>query len=180
MVEDTAYTETCKTSAPFPYPTGEKPLLKPETAIEIRDALGSNGAMWWSMCITGMNPKEYWDRCKVEPDGVRIYGTKRQGRFGRLVPLVAPPVKPQLTYEGFKSALQRLAMGVAPKSARDFYAQSHGRRDHTEGKKEGLPGARNQGCYRHLRAPRDRTVPGRGCSKAESVSRAGITISEDG
>lgn len=108
----------------------EKPELTPDLCRAVAERLGKNGAMWWAMCITGMNPKEYWGRWKVMDDRVRIYGTKRAGR-DRIVPLLWRPVRPSLGREGFKTALQRirvqlvedLDVDVTPKSARDAFAQ---------------------------------------------------------
>ena len=50
--------------------------------------------------------KECWGRWEVHDDRLRIYGTKRPGRF-REIPLLWMPVKPTLKREGFKTALQR-------------------------------------------------------------------------
>ncbi len=87
-------------------------------AIAVRDGLGSHaGRAWWSMCITGMGPKEYWvDGWRVEADRVHIDGAKvvrhgLDGAFGRVrdVPLVDNPVRPEITHAGFATALLRLS-----------------------------------------------------------------------
>jgi integrase len=108
----------------------EKPELSPEFCRTVAERLGTNGAMWWAMCITGMNPKEYWGRWKVRGDRLRIYGTKRAGR-DRVIPLLWRPVRPPITCEGFKTALQKVRPSliedfdtdVTPKSGRDAFSQ---------------------------------------------------------
>jgi len=101
----------------------EKPRISVEFADEVRRCLGPNGDMWWSMCVTGMNPKEYFeDGWETLADRIVVRGVKRTGRH-RQIPLFITPVPPRLTQEGFKSAIQRLGKGVTPKSARDAYAQ---------------------------------------------------------
>jgi len=58
-----------------------------------------------SMATTGMLPSEYWGKWEAQPPGVRIYGTKRQGR-DRIVPLVVEPVLPSMTMRGFQEAFR--------------------------------------------------------------------------
>jgi hypothetical protein len=96
-------------------------------AIEIRDALGAvPGRIWWSMCLTGMGPKELWGRWSVEQDRVHVEGTKTSGRR-RGVPLVDYPVRPEMTRDGFVSALRRLSAKrethVTPYQARKTHAR---------------------------------------------------------
>jgi hypothetical protein len=96
-------------------------------AIEIRDALGAvAGRIWWSMCLTGMGPKELWGRWSVEQDRVHVEGTKTSGRR-RDVPLVDYPVRPEMTRDGFVSALRRLSAKrethLTPYQARKTHAR---------------------------------------------------------
>jgi hypothetical protein len=79
-------------------------------AIAIREQLSPPAARcWWSMCLTGMGPKEFWvDGWTVDADRVRIRGEKAFGRL-REVPLVDSPVRPEITRDGFTSALRRLS-----------------------------------------------------------------------
>jgi integrase len=92
-------------------------------AIAIRDQLGTQaGRIWWSMCLTGMGPKELWGAWSVEQDRVHIEGTKAFGRV-RDVPLVDTPVRPELTRDGFTSALRRLETKVTPYQARKTFAR---------------------------------------------------------
>ena len=101
-----------------------------EEARAIAAALGPKwGPVWWTMCITGMGPKEYWmDGYTVTSDGVEILGAKDTRRRGttarrRVVPLlgvIAPPVG---TPNGFKQALARIDMGVTPYDARRTFAR---------------------------------------------------------
>jgi integrase len=111
-------------------PKKEKPEYSADFCRAVAVRLGQNGATWWAMCITGMNPKEYWGEWSVRSDRIRIHGTKRAGR-DRIVPLLWRPVKPSISYEGFKTALQRIRpalreeyeIDVTPKSGRDAFAQ---------------------------------------------------------
>jgi len=93
----------------------------PKEAEVIRLALGEYGPIWWSMCCTGMGPKELglhpgeggeWE---VLDDRVVIHGTKREAR-DRVVPLIEKPVKPCVQYPAFRRALNKL--GVSPYDAR--------------------------------------------------------------
>jgi hypothetical protein len=91
-------------------------------ALTIRDRLASKpGRIWWGMCLTGMNPKEYWGDWTVHPgERIHVAGTKRPGRV-RDVPLVDLPTRPELARAGFRSALQRLGERVTPKLARKTF-----------------------------------------------------------
>lgn len=89
----------------------------PKTPDELRVITGrmeaGAAAIAWSMAATGMGPKEYWvDGWKVEPDRVRIYGEKREGR-DRFVPLVkgVAIVKPTMTLKAFRLALSNADFG---------------------------------------------------------------------
>lgn len=97
----------------------------PASARAIADTLGPQaGAIWLTMCYTGMGPKELWqDGFAVDHElqAIRIFG-KKTPRRRRLVPLVALPVVPQLSREGFKSALRRCGITVAPYDARRTFA----------------------------------------------------------
>ena len=105
-------------------------------ALAVRDGLGVQaGRAWWSMCLTGMGPKEYWvDGWRVEADRVHIDGAKVvrrgvDGAFGRVrdVPLVDYPVRPEITRAGFATALRRLSektgTTVSPYQARKTFAR---------------------------------------------------------
>ena len=109
------------------------PLLE---AVAIRDGLGGHaGRIWWAMCLTGMGPGELWGAWTVGQDRVHIDGTKvvRAGQdaaFGRVrdVPLVDTPVRPELTRDGFTSALRRFSAKegnpkVTPYQARKTFAR---------------------------------------------------------
>jgi len=91
-------------------------------ALGIRDRLAPHaGRIWWGMCLTGMNPKEFWGDWTVHPgERIHVAGTKREGRV-RDVPLVDLPTRPELTRAGFRSALQRLDRTVTPKLARKTF-----------------------------------------------------------
>lgn len=96
----------------------------PDGARVIAQRLGgAAGAIWLSLCYTGMNPKEFFrDGWEVDYQlgAVHIHGEKRAPRQ-RFIPLLAVPVVPTLTQAGFKSALQRAKIGVTPVDARRSY-----------------------------------------------------------
>jgi integrase len=104
-------------------------------AVAIRDGLGGQaGRIWWSMVLTGMGPKELWGAWSVQNDRVHIDGTKvvrvgQDAAFGRVrdVPLVDVPVRPELTRDGFTSALRRYSAKqgtkVTPYQARKTFAR---------------------------------------------------------
>jgi hypothetical protein len=80
-------------------------------ALAVRDDLSPVvGRAWWSMCLTGMGPKEFWvDGWTVADDRVHIKGEKAFGRV-RDVPLVDMPVRPEISRRGYVTALRRLSV----------------------------------------------------------------------
>lgn len=64
------------------------------------------GAMFWSMCVTGMGTKEYFeDGFEILPDAVVIHGQKRKSRQ-RVVPLVfSDLVQPSRQQKAMRTAL---------------------------------------------------------------------------
>jgi len=105
----------------------------PQTVAEARAiaaALGEKwGPIWWTLCITGMGPKEYWhDGWRVTTDGVEINGAKdtrrrRTTARQRVVPLLGVLADPIGTPAGFAEALERAALGVTPYDARRSFAR---------------------------------------------------------
>jgi hypothetical protein len=83
------------------------------------------GAIWWTMCTTGMGRLEYWQQegstWEVDGDAVRIHGTKRPGR-DRIVPRISVPVRPELTYWGMRQALRRAECLQTVRDGRRSYA----------------------------------------------------------
>lgn len=113
----------CAAVRVLPVARSEKPYLPVQKCRAVAQALGRNGGMWWSMCVTGMNPKEYFeDGFEVGEDRIRVFGQKRIGRM-RDIPLVYAPVEPWLGREGFKTAMQKVETGLTPKNGRDAYTQ---------------------------------------------------------
>jgi hypothetical protein len=93
----------------------------PEQAEAVRDALGADyGAVWWSMCVTGMGPKELWGQWEVEQDRILIHGTKRESRE-RVIPRIEIPQRPQYQYQAFRKALSK--HGLAPYDGRRTFAK---------------------------------------------------------
>jgi hypothetical protein len=88
----------------------------PDRSREIAEALGLVGRMWWTMCTTGMGPKEYLsDGWTAHTDRVAIHGRKRDARE-RIVPKLATPTPPTMGYKPFLEKLTTL--GVKPYDAR--------------------------------------------------------------
>ncbi len=95
----------------------------PEDAREIRLELGRHGDTWWSLCCTGMRPKEYWDgRWRVGPNYVQVDGTKTKASK-RKVPRLWTPTPPSTeTLNGFAQALRKVRTDVKPYDARKTFA----------------------------------------------------------
>lgn len=94
----------------------------PVKALEIRRKLGgAHGAIWWTMCCTGMGWGELTGRWYVEDDRVHIVGTKRESR-DRMVPRIGAPEKPLRAYKAFRVALQSAAPDLVPYDGRRTFA----------------------------------------------------------
>ena len=104
-------------------PKRAKHPQSPDEARTIAAVLGGEaGRIWWTLCCTGMGPDEYFgDKWRVEDGVLHVLGTKRRGR-NRLVPLLVTPEPPMLAYWGFREALRRSGLGVAPYDARRTFA----------------------------------------------------------
>jgi len=108
-------------------------LHHPQTVAEARAiaaALGEKwGPVWWTLCITGMGPKEFWhDGWRITSDGLEIDGAKdtrrrRTTARQRIVPLLGVPADRIGTPAGFAEALQRADLGVTPYDARRSFAR---------------------------------------------------------
>ena len=128
--------------------------LPVDEARKIADGLGQIGQMWWTMCCTGMGPKEYWhDGYRIEKDRIRIFGEKREARFGRFVPRIVTPVRALITYKPYRRHLAAvnlqpydarrtfshwMEMAGIPKSRRRFYL-GHQAKDVTDGYEDHSP-----------------------------------------
>lgn len=111
-----------------PLPIGESAPGHPQTvaqALVIRAGLPAPwGDYWWTMCLTGMGPREFfvtpWD---VEDAWVAIHGTKRASR-DRRVPLLKGETytRPQHggTWKQYRESLA--AFGAQPYDARRTFA----------------------------------------------------------
>ena len=92
-------------------PATKKRENNPQTPEQLRELMKSlkphHAAIAWGMAVTGMGPKEFWGRWVVEANGVRIFGTKREGRK-RVVPIVDREIeKPTVRYRAFQVALAK-------------------------------------------------------------------------
>jgi integrase len=102
--------------------------LTVEQAKQLAKQLAPHHARtFWLLALTGMRPEEAFEeignRWDVEPDGIRIHGTK-SAAAERIVPRVGLLVKPATRRQAFYQAL-RLASGktVSPYDLRRTYAQ---------------------------------------------------------
>jgi len=94
--------------------------LSPARAREVAERLGPTlGQMWWTLCCTGMETKEYWRRkgWDVRADRILIHGTKTL-RFhearDRAVPRLVTPVRTALGIRAFRTHLRAVgdALGI--------------------------------------------------------------------
>lgn len=112
----------------LPYEAAKVPPVAVARARAIRATLrGPHGDYWWALCITGLRPKEYFERQFTVFDGyLDVQGTKRTkggAHSRRIVPLAEPIVIPSQTYRSFQKALQALqAEGLIPYTARHSFA----------------------------------------------------------
>lgn len=97
---------------------------RPKEALAIRSQLLPNAAdMWWTLCTSGMRVRSEYiaGNWRVDGQGLVITSAKKGGQVERLVPLIWRPVKPGLTYWGFRQALRRLPEELAAHDARRTY-----------------------------------------------------------
>jgi integrase len=121
------YTETynkCGNVEPRAHTARKGNPQTPEDARRIAEGLPHPmGAMWWTLCTTGMSGGSYGpyfrNQFDIEPDRIAIHGTKREGRE-RVVPRVCTPIRPARPYNAFRAALE--AFGVKPNDGRHTYA----------------------------------------------------------
>lgn len=89
--------------------------LAPARAREVAEKLGRFGPMWWTLCCTGMESKEYWRAggFDVLLDRILIHGTKRESR-DRVVMRLTTPVRPLLGVRAFRRRLKAVgdALGI--------------------------------------------------------------------
>lgn len=103
---------------PKPLRRSEGHPLPPEEAKAVARGMGKYGAMWWTMCCSGMGPTEYWGEWEILDDRLVIHGTKRAARE-RFVPRIATPIRPLVLYPAFRRALPD---GLRPYDARRTFA----------------------------------------------------------
>lgn len=81
-------------------------------AIAVRDALPATpAAIWWTMCLTGMGPKELDGLWDVQGDVVAIHGTKRDGRE-RIVPRLLDPSRRGMGWKQYRAELEPVGKKV--------------------------------------------------------------------
>ncbi len=91
-------------------------------AMKIREQLEPNAAdIWWTLCTTGMRPKEFWGEWWTDHDRIKIVAAKKDERVMRVVPLLVKPAVPTMMPSGYDSALGRLSVKVAPYDGRRTY-----------------------------------------------------------
>jgi integrase len=125
------------------------------TVEQLRDVvqkLGPGlGGMAWTMAVTGMGNKEYWETPwhAFPPVHVYIEGSKREGR-DRIVPYVSPLTAPQMQPKAFAKKLKAAApVGVTIYSLRRTFAVILAN--------SGVPQAR-RAIYMGHGAPKDMTM----------------------
>jgi integrase len=112
--------EVAELALPRVRPVRTKHPLTPEKLRALAENLGSPcGMMAWTMATTGMGWREYVGPWEREGEGLRIHGTKTQGR-DRLVPLVVPPHRPGCGLVAFRKKLK--AQGITVYDLRRTYA----------------------------------------------------------
>jgi integrase len=111
-----------------PLPIGESAPGHPQTVAQALAILAGLpapwGAYWWTMCLTGMGPREYFVTAwELEDAWVAVHGTKRASR-NRRVPLIADQTytRPEHggTWKQYRAGLA--AFGVTPYDARRTFA----------------------------------------------------------
>lgn len=94
------------------------------TPIEWRaslEKLGPARDAWWGLCLTGMNPKEFWeDGWEIEGAGIRIHGAKAKSRE-RMIPLIAPIARPNVSRDVLIWHLNKI--GLYPYAARHSFSR---------------------------------------------------------
>lgn len=78
-------------------------------------------AIAWAMLTTGMHAKECWGLWSLEAAGVRVFGTKREGRQRR-VPRLLTPSAPAMHRRTFENKLRERGLGFRPYDLRRSYA----------------------------------------------------------
>jgi integrase len=104
-------------------PTRRKHPLTPDQLRDLVKRMGEPcGPMAWTMATTGMGWREYTGEWEREGEGLRIHGTKTQGR-DRLIPLVSLLHQPEGTIYRFRWQLTRASEGsVTPYDLRRTFA----------------------------------------------------------
>ncbi len=110
-----------------PWPKSERKAGRPRTVDEARGIAerlgGLAGRMWWSLCTTGMRNVEYWgEGWEERGPQVTIPTAKKRGK-PRVVPCLAPTVRPVIGERWFRRKLAGVAPGVTIYDARRSYAR---------------------------------------------------------
>lgn len=104
--------------------------LTPAQVSELAQRLGSHGRTLWSLCLTGMRAREYWDPetdrtvgdWTAYHDRVEVRGSKTAAAV-RVVPHPFPVYAPTVGYQSFFRLLNRLTDGaVRPHDCRRTFA----------------------------------------------------------
>ena len=97
--------------------------VTPDEARDVAEQLEPLVArIWWSLCVTGMRPSEFWGDWGIEGNLVRVNGTKTENAE-RVVPLLYPVTKPSLTYRQFNRRLEKLNLPVRARTGRKCFAR---------------------------------------------------------
>lgn len=102
-------------------PVRKRQHLTPAEFAATLPQLGPAAQVWQALCLTGMNPKEYWqDGWEVDGIALRIHGQKARDRR-RVVPLLAPLAPPSVSQDVLIWWLRKL--GFTPYDARRSYSR---------------------------------------------------------
>lgn len=109
--------------------------LTPGRARAVAEALATEygateGAMWWTLCCTGMGRREYWrmprepgtGRWVVERDRILVHGTKRFAR-DRIVPRLTTPVRPAIGDKAFAKHLAKVGHDLGIRKLTPYVAR---------------------------------------------------------
>lgn len=95
----------------------------PKDAAAIATRLGPGcGDDWWSLCLTGMRPSEFYpEHWTLVDGGLEVHGTKT-GAATRIVPLLGQVMRPRRRFQQLSLRLRALGLGVTPYDARRSFA----------------------------------------------------------
>lgn len=102
-------------------PVRRRVHLTPAEFHAVLPQLGPAREAFWGLCLTGANPKEFWeDGWEIVGAGILIRGQKARARH-RVVPLIAPIAAPTVSRDVLTWWLNKV--GLYPYAARHSYSR---------------------------------------------------------